>query len=607
MKNKLNHAFVALLSLAVIAAATPAETQNRRRPSRPAPAPTKAPAPAKTKATPKAKTINARTGGALDKRLAGKRIRKRGTISSLNSHRVTVGGKSRTVGELSREVFREQDAFSAELKRGRSALLGDPVESSEAIELDNATVLVKSTTAIVVDVAKLERSSATFKNQRGKRGRSQPPQVSELSGESAAEFAVFKTELALEPATHPLRVAMAQGDAALLKAISEGKGELTVTTEVVLPKLPLEVKNGEIQLPSLGSAGLDYTKKRRKKLGFSTDAGSDSVEEDEPAPTDIKSKGEINFTGKFLTGKTIGDSFEWSRTWKFPSGHFRLSAGAYYGFGLRAPVEFTGTITPKKWLITAAADREKKFTVAMSAQTLDASAAYYRRTGLAEGKVFEGKELVIEAGFHIGYNLKAGWGALKKSGSIGQDFDFGKNFKPPFGNCGNTCGFDAWIPSELTRTQLKIGTNKIFVKGAMQLGFHVGGKGTLRVHYESLFGNDSVKSTLDGKVKKQHNIELSGPSTKRIQTQLAPMSRQGTKKYGIRVWDPSYKWKVKVTPGVKTSIQVRAGNWINKTYTVGPLWLDSLAIDLGMVTLPHHKGTKKGYRNKNGEKTFTKN
>jgi len=113
-----------------------------------------------------------------------------------------------------------------------------------------------------------------------------------------------------------------------------------------------------------------------------------------------------------------------------------------------------------------------------------------------------------------------------------------------------------------------------------------------------LYGKDTVKSTVDGKSKKQHFLVLKNTSKKRIVTDLAPMTRQGTKKYGIHLWEPKYKWDVKVTPGIKVTVGVRAGNWINKSFTVGPLWLDSLTIDLGTIILPHHKGTQKGYRNK---------
>ncbi len=565
-----------------------------------------APAEAQPRAQLKVQTLSAKTGGALEARLVGKRVLRRGSIKSLARQRITVGGKSRTVGEMSATLFVDQDAFTAELKQSRAALLADPVEETEAIELENATILIKSTTVIVVDPVKLSRTSKTFRSQqrKGKRG---VPKVSELSGASAKAFATFKQDLANQPRNHPLRVAAAKGDAELLKAISEGKGELTVTTEVVMPKQELSISNGQIQLPTYSGGQLNYGTKRSKKLGFSTGSGPADTEEVQPAANRVSKSGEVNFTAKFLTGKTIGDSFEWSRTWKFPSGHFRLSAGAYYGFGLRAPIELSGVMTPKKLTVTGRADKKRNYNVVVSAKTLDADAGFYRRVGLAEGKVFNGKELVIEAGFHLGYSLKAGFGALKKSGKIGKDFDFGKNFVPPFGNCGSRCGFDAWIPAELTRTKLHIGTKKIFVEGKAQLGFRIAGKGTIRVHYESLYGNGNTPSLHNSKTKRQHLLVLENSNKKRIQTELVPMTRPSSKKYGLHFWEPKYKWDVKATPGVKVTVDVQAGNWIHKSFVAGPLWLDSLAMDLGTVSLPHHKGTKKSFRSKHGEKTYIKN
>lgn len=41
-------------------------------------------------------------------------------------------------------------------------------------------------------------------------------------------------------------------------------------------------------------------------------------------------------------------------------------------------------------------------------------------------------------------------------------------------------------------------------------------------------------------------------------------------------------------------------------FTIGPLWLDSLAIKLGTVRLNAHKGSKRCYKVKNGTKVWKK-
>jgi hypothetical protein len=220
--------------------------------------------------------------------------------------------------------------------------------------------------------------------------------------------------------------------------------------------------------------------------------------------------------------------------------------------------------------------------------------------------VFEGKELVFEAGFDLRYDLKAGWGAIKKSGGVGKDFDYGRNFKPPFANCGTKCGLDVWIPAEVTRTSLGITLAKnIYVKGSARVGFNIGGSGSVNVDYESQFARDTPRSLYRGDERKSHRLAFDNETTHTIKTELPMLDRPGSRNYGFRLYDPSYVWKVKVTPGVRVDVDVRAGNWVDKSYTVGPMWLNGLALDLGSLQLPRHDGTVNSYRLNSGTKTFS--
>jgi hypothetical protein len=328
------------------------------------------------------------------------------------------------------------------------------------------------------------------------------------------------------PSSHPLRKAARKGDDALLAAVVAGQGDIEISTTVVIPKRRLRISNGVIEEPSFVDGALDYRKKRRRRLRFHTgDSSTDRGEKtrDVSAPR-VNKRGQVNFRAKFLTGYTVGDSWEWSRTWKFPSGFFRATASAYYGVGLRVPVRVVAEMTPRKITVRGSRDAVRKY----------------------------------------------------------------------------------WIPSKITNTGLKIGLKKLYVKGEARAGFLLAGSGTVHVHYESVYANGPLSSQLRGRrdAKKTHDLAFGSSAARFVTTRLPALGRPGSRHFGFILSKPSYTWNLRLTPGVRVDIDIVAGKWIDKRFTAGPLWLESVAVNLGKLSLPHHKGTNKAYRVKLGTKTY---
>jgi hypothetical protein len=241
---------------------------------------------------------------------------------------------------------------------------------------------------------------------------------------------------------------------------------------------------------------------------------------------------------------------------------------------------------------------------------VDANAAWYAETGLAADKVFEGKELVLEAGFHLGYELKAGWGAIKTKGRLGKDFDKGEHFKPPFGNncakSGGRCGVELWIPPDVTQTGIRIGSKQLHVGGGAHVGFLLAGSGSAAIKYQSLSGNEPPQSRrTDAKgVAVSHTLRFDSGRPITMATTLAPLDKPGSRNYGFRLSEPSYRWALRIIPGLKVEIDIKAGRFLDRTFGTGALWLDSLGIDLGTVALGRHGGTVGQHGLRDGVRTW---
>jgi hypothetical protein len=248
-------------------------------------------------------------------------------------------------------------------------------------------------------------------------------------------------------------------------------------------------------------------------------------------------------------------------------------------------------------------DKPSEYEVKLEASALDAPKSYYEDVGLKSADVHDGKELVLSAGLQVTFTLHVLGTDINERLPNNDAFDFSQDFKPPFGDCGSNCGFNVWIPAEVTHT----GVNILgIIKGSARAGVNISGNGTARIDFEALSGSNVVQSWGKGDKKNAANkrrISLTKASQAATQVSEAPLLNDVTsREYGYRLSSPGYDWGIVLTPGIRADIDIKL--WpIKETFTVQPLWLDVLAIRLGNLSLGPHAGTKTSYTLKHGRKS----
>lgn len=522
-----------------------------------------------------------------------RKVVQRGTLKAQGSKQMSLAGRGQlAVKDVAAAAFVEDAELKRQLQAGRKGLLADPVVDEEVVETDTATILSTTTRAVVVDPNEVRKASPEFARFRAGK---QKAKLGELDAKTRKAFDEFYAQAKTFPANHPLSKAAAQSEQKLLDAVVAGQGDMAVTTTIVIPKhgrkrdasgklvQPTRAKDGSLEFSALAPQSI------RGVQQYST-----SVEE--------TTEGTRTYTSKFLTGFTEGDQWEWSRRWDFPTGgYFRVKASAWYDYGLRVPVQITGTLTPTSIQVTGG-DKPSEFEVELKASALDAAKSYYEDLGLKSADLHDGKELVLSAGLQITFTLHVLGTDINERLPKNDAFDFSQNFRPPFGDCGTNCGFNVWIPAEITRTSVNI---LGIIKGSARAGVNVSGNGSIQADFEALSGTTVVQSWGRGNKKSAANKRrLSFGSASQALSQLSEAPVLGGLSfcdYGYRLSSPGYQWGIVLTPGVRADIDISL--WpIKETFTVQPLWLDALAIRLGNLSLGPHAGSKTSYTLKHGRK-----
>ncbi|KAF0244496.1 MAG: hypothetical protein FD180_2457 [Planctomycetota bacterium] len=540
----------------------------------------------------------------VERFVRGRKALRRGSLESLRSHKISIGGRrTAAAGDVAKRLFADHNAFTGEIRKGRAALKADPEIEEEVVEVEGSTILTTSTSMTVVDPEALRKVSPEFAKFRS--GKLASAKLAELDQKARADFDDFKKKALSFAAEHPLKKAADAGDQELLTALAEGKGDVRVTTTVVIPNGPLGYDDaGKPSPPKKSAEGLFDYEADPKKVGKRAPGSREPVD----AGPSTKEKGHAVFKAKFLAGDTEGQSWVWSRRWEVPTGHFSVTARAWYSYGLRIPIEITAKTDPATIERTGDKDLDSNFSVYLKARAFDAGTSFYEEVGLSGDDLHDGKEFVLSAGFQVTFSLKVF--GLKINSSLPKDDDFGfsQNFAPPFGASGTESGFDIWIPSEVTHTRVSI---LGVVVGSLEAGVNVSGKGTIYADYTALYGKDELKSWYPGQeddAKKLNRLkwEADGPE-RRLISELPALEHKGGKKdFGCVLSRPEFEWAMRLTPGVRGVIAVHAKPIYNDSYTIGPLWLDELAFDIGTWKLGAHPGTIHGYRIKNGEKSWLK-
>ncbi|MBX7078506.1 MAG: hypothetical protein K1X88_04895 [Nannocystaceae bacterium] len=548
-----------------------------------------------------------RPSAEIELAIGGRKVLARGTVAARKDVAVSIAGR-RTVktGVLAAGLFREHASFATELSKGKAALQGAPIVTDEVVELATSTLLTRTTAFVVVDPKALRKSSPMFARLRD--GKAIGTRLADLSAEQRAGFDAFKRELGSKPADHPLRKAMAKGDQALLDAMGDGVGDVALTTTVVVPKgAPALDKSGHVVAPKQladGSFADPPTSLVRPPISTAL------VTAKPPAPETSES-GTCKHTTKFLAGFTESDQWDYRVRFDIPGAFFRFKASAWYGYGLRIPIEVTASQSPRTITTGGDHDVDSEYDVTVSATTKDASKSFYEDVGLAPLDVWDGDELVLETGFSITLHAEVLGGViLDKVLPKNSALSYSQDFVPPMAGCGTACGFDVWIPASITKTSIDLGV----AKGSARAGVKVAGEGEIAIDFEAMAQHGDASSSIDSwtagdkkNAKKKHTLsfEKASDQKKRI-AGLSPLTKSGaSKSFGHRLSNPRYTWDVALIPGVRGDVEITV--WpFKQAFVIGPYWLDSVSLELGSVDFGPHAGTTTKVETLHGNKSWHK-
>jgi hypothetical protein len=559
--------------------------------------------------------------------LAAASPRASGTLASLGARKVEVApGQMQALSAIAANVFADHDQFETELSRaGASAVYGAVERSTEVYEFDDAYVVVRSTGVVVADPDALRAKSPLFRN--AVHNRKTKVDRSKLSKGSLAGLEAFKKQLARQPVDHPLRKAAKAGDQALLDAMADGAGDVSLVDTLHLPKrVPNIDAKGRLVAPKVVSGRVDYGKTRVLDTGrparpwvkgLSPAAEGTRVLQEHLAidRNDQVVAGRSNTTAEFVTGKTWADSWDWEHQWNVPSGFLRVHFGAHYAVGLRVPVE-VGTRLDPTFVCDNGPTRETdthEIEVRARARAVDGDAEFYRRAGMREAEVADGDEIALQAGVGYGYKLRLFWETLADKKYTEHGFDWGVDFDPPQGS-RNQRVTEIFLPAELTKTSLSAGP----LKGSARFGLRVDVQGEVHAQLRAFQGEvglgprhrPSGSSAIPGRGSKDKEERVVFASTDwktwdyRLLKHLGAGGQAPSyeEPFGLEVSNVKYQSNWSVVPGVRVNASASyAGYSVGGTWTY---WLDDARLPIGSLKLPRHQGTRRSVKDASGTKIW---
>ncbi len=508
----------------------------------------------------------------VDDITGGQAVVRRGTVASLAATPVTVGGtRQTTIGALADEALAQSRTLHTQVVAARAGLLADPALSEEVEETADATIYTARTNMTVTDRSIVSRNVPELEQYRAKSVR-----VNQLSANQRTALADYRRQMQGKDAAHPLKGPADQSDQALLDALSQGKGDVVITTKIRVEKLATPATGRYALAPyAIVLPGNEVV------AGAPSNGTSQGV-----------ASGSVDNVSKFLTGWSLGDSMHASRKFDFGIADVEVGLHAGYTFGLRAPVEIRGTMTPSEIGRTMTVNGYlDQYEVSINdVKAVDGDAQFYRNTGLASDLIADGKELALQADAY----------AFAKGQVLGDRFnerfpkkplfDEGRHMRPPYGNCGQGCGLDFYFPCNATKTCIDL---LGILRGGAQLGFNVGGTGSVSFDYESLVGDQVVPSKLRGNggvTARKHRVTHDGRSNTQstFVTELGDLN--SNTRFGYRISNPSYEWNVALTPLIKA--EASFDYLVGETeLRIGP-WFMPVSINVGTIRLPNHAGTQ---------------
>jgi len=288
----------------------------------------------------------------------------------------------------------------------------------------------------------------------------------------------------------------------------------------------------------------------------------------------------------YLTGFTLGKSYEWSYKvektikWCLVGCKKRYYAKAYaklsYGFGLRFPINVGGTYAYSGEVTSTGAGQNGAATLTAQFAPFDGNADDYRKTGLPENKLFNGKELVAEAWAGAGFSahIPVYPDPPDINIEVGKDFTellpapfAGGNLTPP--PAGQTeSGNFVFSQFDLLGGRLNFGVVGAQVFPAVQIGLY----------------SDNLSFRLTDNITKASTM-LTTPG------QQVPLGVDANQVSRFTIDQPLYNLAFQITPGINARLFVDIGVW-GKTWDF-PLFFPELTIEIpkGGVNFACHDGT----------------
>jgi len=500
---------------------------------------------------------------------------------------------------LSQKAFVEQDQLRNALQSIRSAgvLAQAPEFKNEVLEFKDAFAVTKSTSIIVSNPQGLSGASPLLKGFGVKKLNSNQRFLPSLNQQKLQGFRQYlQNEVPKLSPNDPIRLAAQQGEEAVLKAIAEGKGKYEITDTFIIPKNPFPVVNGKIVFP-FRTAYLNQIYLEANDRGLDQRVGQNQVTQRDTQPVpkpSMKISGEAEFRTEFLAGFTKGNAWHWRRRWDYPSGFFRISLGASYGIGCRIPIQVDGKVFPTQIRVNDVEDKPVEFKTDIQVQTLNADTQFYRRAGLPENLLFDGKEAVLEASFGFGMKLRALWTDI-----LPIDYrEFGiptqsQHFKPPLGN--ESTGVVIGVPPDMTRTAFDFEA----LKGFAQFGVRLKGEGKVSLNYQPFLGSQKLQKNeivFRNAAAVQKSPELPG---------IRSSEPAFHNNFGFTLSDPKYRVDMSLIPVVKVDANIGV-DWLSKHFTTGWIDLNAFTLHLGSLSFERHSGTRKEFKYAGGKKEFKK-
>lgn len=506
-------------------------------------------------------------------------------------------GRRLRVDRAAERALARHRQLSGELAGVGAALLLPATTSEEFIETEHTAILLATTKLTVKDPALL-RGGAPLVGKFRMKGPG-ALRLELMSPQQRDAFARFKARMLGQPKTHPLGFAARQGDQALLDAVLSGKGDLVITTKVEVPLDALTLTGGRYRQPSFAGGSFNYAAAQSQQIpGFGSGLPTFGDEEHEGVELEV---GVAANATQFVNGFTEADAYEWSERWDFGIGHVEVEVGASYGLGLRIPIKVTSSMDPiNLQQLGGSRNDASSFDTDLSVEVLDADEDFYEKAGLPEDEIQDGKELVLNAEAHLSIEVDL-LGVAEVDVSDGVEVDFGRDFKPPFGDCGTACGLEFWLPADLTRTEIDAG-----VAGASaQLGFNLSGDGEVVLGYRSLYDGQTAPSAMGaGATWSTHDVSFTHERERHFHTSLAALPEPGSKTFGYEISDVEYTWDVAVTPGIKGDVWVDA-LVLNWAQDLPEQWLGFAEVELGSVPFGPHAGSRASRSIVRGEKSWS--